>query len=1184
MLADLARAVGAGPAAPAVSLAVICRDGPRMATLSRSLAFFAPDIEVLEFPAWDCLPYDRVSPHATVVAQRMMALARLARVKGRKRPAVLLTPVNAILQRVPPRETLARQSLSAAPGNLLAMSGVIQWLELNGFTRSGTVREAGDYAVRGGIVDLFAPGMSDPVRLDFFGDTLELIRSFDPETQRTTEELRTLDLVPMAEFQLTTDTIRLFRTGYVAAFGAATPDDVLYEAVSEGRRPAGAEHWLPLFHRQLETLFDYLDAPTSPSPLGGEGRGEGGRTSQLQPPHPNPLPAGERGRAATPVAIEPLAEEAAHERLAQIADYYQARKDVVDQPGQGGSGAPYKPLPPDRLYLAEAEWRERLDRSALARLSAFATPESGANVIDIGTHTGHNFAAERSEPNTNIFDAVKKHVDGLQAAGKRVIVAMWSAGSRERMEHVLAEHGLLNLAAVASWTQALALPRHQIGLAVLGIDSGFETADVALITEEDILGERLVRPRRQSKRAENFIAEVTSLAAGDVVVHVDHGIGRFVGLRAIEAAGAPHDCLEIHYAGGDKLFLPVENIELLSRYGSEEAGVELDRLGSTAWQVRKSRMKNRIREIAGELIKVAAERQLREAPRLTVEPGLYDEFSARFPYEETDDQQAAIGAVLADLGSGRPMDRLVCGDVGFGKTEVALRAAFVTAMNGKQVAVVVPTTLLARQHMKTFSQRLKGYPVNIAQASRLVSAAELAKTKKGLAEGHIDIVVGTHALLGKTIKFKDLGLIVVDEEQHFGVAHKEKLKQLRAEVHVLTLTATPIPRTLQLALSGVREMSIIATPPVDRLAVRTFVSPFDPIVVREALLRERYRGGQCFYVCPRIEDLAEAKSFLDKNVPEVKVAVAHGQMPSAVLEDVMTAFYDGKFDVLLSTTIVESGLDIPTANTLIVHRADMFGLAQIHQLRGRVGRSKLRAYALLTLPSGRKITPQAERRLKVLQSLDMLGAGFQLSSHDLDIRGAGNLLGDEQSGHIKEVGFELYQQMLEEAVQSLKAGISAPVADRWSPQIAIGTPVLIPEDYVADLPVRLALYRRLSEIEDDREIDAFGAELVDRFGPLPEEVGYLLQVVAIKALCRRANVERIEVGPKGAVLAFRDNIFSNPEGLIAYIAKHPEGARVRPDMKVVFFDEWETSPERLKGAAGILRTLAGIAEKAAKAA
>jgi transcription-repair coupling factor (superfamily II helicase) len=1139
VLADLARAIAAGDAAPAISLAVICRDGTRMAALARSLAFFAPDIEVLEFPAWDCLPYDRVSPHGGVVAQRMMTLARLARVKGRERPAILLATVNAILQRVPPRETLARQSLSAAPGNLLAMSGVTQWLELNGFTRAGTVREAGDYAIRGGIIDLFAPGLGDPVRLDFFGDTLESIRAFDPETQRTTAELRTLDLVPMAEFQLTTDTIRLFRTGYVAAFGAATPDDMLYEAVSEGRRAAGMEHWLPLFHKSLETLFDFVDG--------------------------------------TPIAIETLAEEAAHERLAQIADYYQARKDAMDQ---AGGGAPYKPLPPERLYLAEAEWRERLDRAALARLSPFAAPDGTADTIEIGAHAGHNFSAERAEPNTNVFDAVKTHVEGLQSAGKRVVIAMWSSGSRERMEHVLSEHGLFNLAPVVSWPQAQALPRPQVALAVLGLDAGFETADTALITEADILGERLVRPRRQSKRAENFIAEVTSLASGDVVVHVDHGIGRFIGLRTIEAAGAPHDCLEIHYAGGDRLFLPVENIELLSRYGSEAAGVELDRLGGSAWQARKARMKNRIREIAGELIKVAAERQLREAPLLTVEAGLYDEFSARFPYDETDDQEAAIAAVLNDLASGRPMDRLICGDVGFGKTEVALRAAFVATMNGKQVAVVVPTTLLSRQHFRTFSERLRGYPVNIAQASRLVSATELAKTKKGLAEGQIDIVVGTHALLGKTIKFRDLGLIVVDEEQHFGVAHKEKLKQLRAEVHVLTLTATPIPRTLQLALSGVRDMSIIATPPVDRLAVRTFVSPFDPIVVREALLRERYRGGQCFYVCPRIEDLADAKAFLDKNVPEVRVAVAHGQMPSGMLEDVMTAFYDGKFDVLLSTSIVESGLDIPTANTLIVHRADMFGLAQVYQLRGRVGRAKLRAYALLTLPVNRKITPQAERRLKVLQSLDTLGAGFQLASHDLDIRGAGNLLGDEQSGHIKEVGYELYQQMLEEAVMSLKAGISAPVADKWSPQITIGTAVLIPEDYVADLPVRLALYRRLAELEDDRDIEAFGAELVDRFGPLPEEVKHLLQVVGIKALCRRADVERIEVGPKGAVLAFRDNTFANPEGLIAYIAKHPEGARVRPDMKVVFFDEWETPPERLKGAAGILRNLVSIAERA----
>jgi transcription-repair coupling factor (superfamily II helicase) len=1155
VIADLARAIAAGVAAPAISMAVVCRDGARMAILSRALGFFAPDIAIFEFPAWDCLPYDRVSPHPAIVAQRMTALARLARIRGRARPILLLTTVNAILQRVPERAMVAHQSVAAAPGNVLPMAGITAWLELNGFIRAATVREAGDYAVRGGIIDLFAPGMDSPVRLDFFGETLESIRSFDPETQRTNADLRALELVPMAEFQLTPETIRLFRTRYVAAFGAAGPDDALYEAVSAGRRYAGMEHWLPLFHQRLDTVFDYVEG--------------------------------------APIALEPLAEGAAHERLAQIADYYQARKDAIDQ---SGGGAPYKPLPPERLYLGEAEWRERLDKSALARLSPFAAPpppypppHAGegreGDAIEISARAGRNFSAERSEPGRNVFEAVASHVHALQAAGKRALIALWSEGSRERIAHVLAEHGLVNLTPVASWPQALALPRHEVALAVLGIEAGFETADVALISEEDILGERLVRPRRPSKRAENFIAEVTSLSAGDLVVHVDHGIGRFMGLRAIEAAGAPHDCLEIHYAGGDKLFLPVENIELLSRYGSEGAHVELDRLGGAAWQARKARMKNRIRQIAGELIKIAAERQLREAPRLAVGAGLYDEFCAGFPYEETDDQEAAIAAVRNDLSSGRPMDRLICGDVGFGKTEIALRAAFITAMNGKQVAVVVPTTLLARQHIKTFRDRLRSYPVHIAQASRLVSASELAKVKKGIADGTMDIVIGTHALLGKTITFKDLGLIVVDEEQHFGVAHKEKLKQLRAEVHVLTLTATPIPRTLQLALSGVREMSIIATPPIDRLAVRTFVMPFDPIVVREALLRERYRGGQAFYVCPRIEDLADAKKFLDRNIPEVRVAVAHGQMPSAVLEDIMAAFYDGKFDVLLSTSIVESGLDIPTANTLIVHRADMFGLAQIYQLRGRVGRAKLRAYALLTLPSGgKKITAQAERRLKVLQSLDTLGAGFQLASHDLDIRGAGNLLGEEQSGHIKEVGYELYQQMLEEAVLSMKAGITGPIAEKWSPQITIGTAVLIPEDYVSDLPVRLALYRRLAEIENDRDIEAFAAELVDRFGPLPEEVEYLLQIVAIKSLCRRANVEKIDVGPKGAVLAFRDNTFANPDGLIAYIGKHPEGARVRPDMKVVFFDEWETPKARLKGAAGILRALGSIAEKGAKAA
>jgi transcription-repair coupling factor (superfamily II helicase) len=1135
-LSDLARAVAARPHPPAVSLAVVCRDGPRMQQVARALDFFAPELPVLQFPAWDCQPYDRVSPHGGILAQRLTALARLSRLAGSDKPTIVLTTVNAITQRVPARDTVAAQALSVAPGHVVPMDSIIAWLEHHGYNRSSTVRESGEYAVRGGILDLFPAGLDQPVRFDFFGDSLESIRSFDAESQRTLLDMRSLDLVPISEFQLTTETIRRFRMGYVAEFGAPERDDALYEAVTEGRRYPGMEHWLPLFQDNMETLFDYL----------GE----------------------------APVAIEPQGEDAARERFRQIADYYDALREALKHPS---GGAVYKPLPPDRLYLSESEWVKRLEEAPLARLTPFAVPEA-VDVIDAGTRQGRNFAPERNDASVNVFEALVGHVHALQEKRKKVVIALWSEGSRDRMASMLRDHKLADTVSVNSWRTVQATPRNQTMLALLGIESGFETEGVAFITEEDILGDRLVRPRRASRKAENFISEITSLSAGDIVVHVEHGIGRFVGLQTLDVAGAPHDCLELHYAGDTKLFLPVENIELLSRYGSEDTTIELDRLGGTGWQTRKAKLKNRIREIAGELIKIAAERHLHEAPKLAVLPGVYDEFSARFPYDETEDQLDAIDATLKDLENGRPMDRLICGDVGFGKTEVALRAAFAVAMHGRQVAVVVPTTLLARQHTKTFADRFRGFPVKVAQASRLVSAKDLSQVKKGLTDGSIDIVVGTHALLGKSIKFRDLGLLIVDEEQHFGVSHKEKLKQLRAEVHVLTLTATPIPRTLQLALTGVRELSIIASPPVDRLAVRTFVAPYDPLMIREALLRERYRGGQAFYVVPRIEDLAGVKEFLDKNVPELKVAVAHGQMGPGVIEDIMSAFYDGKFDVLLSTTIVESGLDIPNANTLIVHRADMFGLAQLYQLRGRVGRSKLRAYALFTLPSQQKITAQAERRLTVLQSLETLGAGFQLASHDLDIRGAGNLLGEEQSGHIKEVGFELYQSMLEEAIINLKAGIAEPAADRWSPQITIGMPVLIPEDYVADLPVRLSLYRRLADLETEEEIENFAAEMRDRFGVLPDEVRYLFKVAAIKGYCRRANVEKVDAGPKGAVISFRDNRFAQPDRLVLFIRQHGQAARVRPDMKVVFFQDWETPEERLAGTAEILRQLAHLAE------
>ncbi|WP_150524924.1 transcription-repair coupling factor [Roseibium sediminis] len=1125
-----------------LALVFVARDATRMQMITESLGFFHPEVEVLQLPSWDCLPYDRVSPNPAISARRLLALGALAHGIASKTPTILLTTVNAALQKVPERGWMAEQTLAMAPGNQINMATISSWLERNGFSRTPTVRETGEFAVRGGIVDLFAPGDSDPVRLDFFGDTLESIRSFDPNTQRTLKQLKRLDLVPMSEVVLSEEAVSRFRRSYLASFGAASREDVLYQSISDGRRYPGMEHWLPLFHEGLETVFDYIgDAP---------------------------------------VVLDTLVADVVRERSDQIKEHYTAREDARHK-GSGAGSVPYMPVEPQLIYMSETDWTTQLADKGTAALDAFTPPPgTGKTVIDMAGRQGRSFAAERAAGDVNIFDALAKHVRTLQKDGKRAVIACWSEGSRDRLGQILADHGLENAVEAETLKDVLALPPKTAALSVLGIEHGFELANIAFIGEQDILGDRLVRKSRRKAKGADVITEASGLSEGDLVVHVEHGIGRFLGLKTIEAVGAPHDCLELQYADNAKLYLPVENIELLSRYGSDDSDAQLDRLGGGAWQARKAKLKKRILEIADGLIKTAAARALKTAPVVEAPEGVYDEFASRFPYEETEDQLTAIDSVFDDLASGRPMDRLVCGDVGFGKTEVALRAAFVAAMSGRQVAVVVPTTLLARQHFKTFSERFHGLPINVAHASRLVPTRELSAAKKGVADGTVDIVVGTHALLGKTIKFRDLGLLIIDEEQHFGVKHKERLKELKSDVHVLTLSATPIPRTLQLALTGVRELSLIATPPVDRLAVRTFVSPFDPLVVREALLREHYRGGQSFYVCPRLADIAERLEFLQEQVPELKVAVAHGQMPPSELEDVMNAFYEGKYNVLLSTTIVESGLDIPTANTLIVHRADMFGLAQLYQLRGRVGRSKTRAYALFTVPASKKLTQTAERRLKVLQSLETLGAGFQLASHDLDIRGAGNLLGEEQSGHVKEVGFELYQQMLEEAVAQLKDGGADFGEEQWSPQINIGTPVLMPETYVPDLQLRLNLYRRLGDLTEADEIDSFGAELIDRFGPMPEEVHHLLKIVFIKGLCRKANIEKVDAGPKGMVIAFRNNEFANPAALVGYIAEQGVLAKIRPDQKVVLSREWENTDTRLKGVATILSKLAKLAAAA----
>jgi len=1104
----------------------IARDDKRLAAMAEALQFFAPDVPVFTFPAWDCLPYDRVSPNAEISATRMATLAGL--VHDMPKSCVVLTTLNAAMQRIPARSVIQGASFRATVGQRVNETDLRQFLVRMGFSQSPTVMEPGDYAIRGGIIDIFPPGPGGPVRLDFFGDVLDGARRFDPDTQRSSDVLQTVELAPVSEVIFDDSAITRFRQNYRIEFGAARTDDPLYEAVSAGRKHQGVEHWLPFFHDKLETLFDYL--PDASVTL----------DDQL-----------------TPMRVS---------RWDGIVDQFETRKIAMDQKNR--IDTVYKPIPPDLLYLDDNDWAQAISGHRVLQFNPLPQA-SGPNAIDAGARAGRNFAPERQQETISLFSALSDHIRKKLVQGP-VVIASYSQGARERLAGLIEDEGLSETIEIKNGTR---LGKSGLYLAVWALEHGFETDDLTVISEQDVLGDRLIRQRSKKRKADNFLTEAQSLSPGDLVVHVDHGIGRYHGLEVITAAGASHECLLLEYAEKSRLYLPVENIELLSRYGHEEG--LLDRLGGGAWQAKKAKLKQRIREMAERLIRVAAERELRKAPVLNPPEGMWDAFCARFPYQETDDQLAAIGDVLDDLDAGRPMDRLVCGDVGFGKTEVAMRAAFAAAMSGLQVAVIAPTTLLARQHAKNFADRFRGFPLNIRQLSRFVGTKEAEQTRKGLADGTVDIVIGTHAVLAKSVNIKSLGLLIIDEEQHFGVQHKERLKQMRSDIHVLTLTATPIPRTLQLSLSGVRDLSIIGTPPVDRLAIRTFVSEFDAITIREGLLREHYRGGQSFYVVPRISDLPEIEQFLREQCPELTYVVAHGQMAAGELDDRMNAFYDGKFDVLLATTIVESGLDIPTANTIVIHRADMFGLSQLYQIRGRVGRSKTRAYAYLTTKPNAKLTITAQKRLRVLSSLDTLGAGFTLASQDLDIRGAGNMLGEEQSGHMRDVGYELYQSMLEEAIAKIRSGQSEAVLDddQWAPQINLGVSVLIPEDYVPDLDVRLGLYRRLSQLSTKVELEGFAAELIDRFGKLPKEVNTLMLIVRIKAMCKKAGIAKLDGGPKGATIQFHNDKFASPQGLVEFISDQRGLAKIK-DNKIVIRRDWTKDSDKIKGAFSIARDLA----------
>ncbi|MFK7865973.1 MAG: transcription-repair coupling factor, partial [Alphaproteobacteria bacterium] len=1141
----------------ASSVIYIARDDVRAKIACDLFRFFHPAIDAFMLPAWDCVPYDRVSPNPALTAARLTALSKLYEhqsTENTSSPAIIFTTVNGYSQKLPPLDYWRDNFLELHQGKPFDLDHLKRFLIKQGYHRTTTVREAGEYAIRGSIIDLYPTGSDHPLRLDLFGDEIDTIQPFDPITQRTLNQkdksaVTTITLMPIMEFILDAPEIERFRQAYRQLFGGNNDTDPVFTAVSDGRRIQGLEHWLPLFYDEMIWLDDYFNAP----PL-------------LMLDHDCP--------------------PAMQDRIAMVDDHYQARLAVMDaqkphnphssnaQKHQESSHQlvlagsetelPYKPIPPQSFFLQESAWEQRLKTQHAILVHPHHLPPAGAEIQtqDWQGKLVQDDFFKRLLPENRAPKLALSRLERLQAlktlqknASCPIIIAAHSFGARERLKILLEEHDITALMMIKDASQITFTP-HQIQpihLVVIELEHGVIAPDLILFGEADILGERLARPTRNRKRGAEFLTEMTALNLGDLVVHIDHGIGKFDGLERIEVGGAPHDCLRLLYHGGDRLFLPVENLELLSRYGSEEAEAQLDRLGSANWQARKAKSKKRILDIADKLLAMAAERALKPGEIVAPPAGLWDNFCAGFGFIETDDQLNAIDDVVNDLASGKPMDRLICGDVGFGKTEIAIRAAFLVAMSGLQVAILAPTTLLARQHFKLFAKRFQETGLNIGQLSRLVPAAEQRKTRALIAEGKLDILIGTHALLAKSLDFDRLGLVIIDEEQHFGVRQKERLKELKANIHFLAMTATPIPRTLQMALSGARDLSIIATPPVDRLAVRSFVTPFDRLVLSEAIRREIARGGQIFYVCPRIADLERLyERIKDTLAPEARLAMAHGQMPPDELESIMAGFIDGKFDILLSTNIVESGLDIPTANTIIIHHADRFGLSQLYQLRGRVGRSKIRAYCYLTIEPRKIISTSAQKRLEVMASLDGLGAGFTLASHDLDIRGAGNLLGEAQSGHIKEIGVELYQQLLEQAVEDarLKA-TNQPLSDNphdlnWSPIISLGVAVMLPETYVEELSLRMALYRRLSALTTHDEIEAFAVELGDRFGSLPQMVKALLQVMHIKIDCKIAGIARLDAGVKGLVIGFRNERFSRPDLLVKYIDKLAPHAKLRP--------------------------------------
>ncbi|MBF0308172.1 MAG: transcription-repair coupling factor [Magnetococcales bacterium] len=1089
------------------------------------------------FPAWEVLPYEPLSPFGPLVADRLSTLFRLLRLTGKVPFAmpsesggmVVVTTPGGLMQRLMPADVLAAYGFQIRQGDAVDLEALRLYLVKAGYWASSQVKEAGEFAMRGGILDLFPAGADAPVRLEFFGDSVESLRLFDPVTQRSSDRIPGLDLLPVSEIIFNDASIARFRTAYRSEFGGASANDPLYRAVSQSERFPAMEHFLPLFYDTTLTFFDYLPADTL-------------------------------------FLLDEEFDAEIRRRGAEIAERYQVRK------AGGWSGeSPLRMLPPEKFYLSVAQVEEAL--------KTFALLEQGSG--GEGTICDMGFSPPTLPGEEGAAGGVARWWPALSKAladGYEITLASRTLGQRLRLEEMLTAHHL-PWVAEESWVQSGQRNRNTIHLTLGDLSLGCRQDEVRwwFIGEDLIFGRTSRRAKTDPRFLDQLLASFADLKDGDPVVHLDYGHGRYGGLMPLEVGGIRNDFLLLRYQDGDKLYVPVENLDRVNKYtGGEEP--PLDKLGATRWEKVKAKAKSRILEMAAELVQLQALRQTAKAIAFSGEDPVYQEFAASFPFEETPDQEEAIRAVLADMAQDRPMDRLICGDVGFGKTEVAVRAAFRAVMDGRQVAILVPTTILAQQHYDTFSRRMEGYPIVVDLLSRYRDAREMNEVIGKLAFGGVDIVIGTHRLLQKDIVFKDLGLLVVDEEQRFGVTHKERIKKMRAEVDILTLTATPIPRTLHLAMAGVRDISIIASPPPGRLQIHTIVTPVDRVQIREAILRELFRGGQVFYVYNQVEDIDQTADSLARLVPEAKVGVAHGQMPEGRLEKVMLSFYRQEFNLLVCSTIIENGVDIPSANTIIIHRADRFGLAQLHQLRGRVGRSRHRAYAYLLIPHEQGISADARKRLQAIESLGDLGAGFMLATQDMEIRGAGNILGKEQSGQIEEVGFEMYHQMLGEAIQALRAaetGEAAPVTGNEAIQINLQVSTFIPDTYVPDVKERLNLYKRLAGLQEPEAIHETRGELLDRFGTIPESVLNLLKVLQFKSLCKRLGVRKLEAGPKGAVVHFGENAVADGLKIVQMLREGKGSVMFQQDTRVLSLRNrsWEDGQRRLRELETLLRNL-----------